>query len=206
VNIYEKLNKAKLALQAARLKKSGKNDFAKYEYFELSDFLPTIIQLEHEIGFTCAVSFGIEQATLDIVNTEKPDESILFTSPMSSANLKGMHDVQNLGAVQTYLRRYSYVNAFEIVEHDPLDRTARKTEEPKTASQPASKPNKITTDQYRVLQEACLDKDNKPDSASVTRLKDVLKRHGYESAKDINTEDYEKIRTEFVNYGLPFNV
>ena len=86
MNIYEKLNKAKLALQAAGLKKSGKNDFAKYEYFELSDFLPTIIALEHEIGFTCAVSFGIEQATLEIVNTEKPDESILFTSPMSSAS------------------------------------------------------------------------------------------------------------------------
>ena len=206
MTIYEKLNKAKKALSVAGLKKSGKNDFAKYEYFELGDFLPTIVALEDELKFACIVSFDKELATLSIVDSEKPDSQIVFASPMSSANLKGMHDVQNLGAVQTYLRRYLYVNAFEIVEHDPLDRTARKTEEPKTASQPASKPDKITTDQYRVLQEACLDKDNKPDSASVTRLKDVLKRHGYESAKDIKPDDYENIRKEFIDYGLPFDV
>jgi hypothetical protein len=42
---------------------------------------------------------------------------------MSSAALKGCHDVQNLGAVQTYLRRYLWTNAFEIVEHDALDAT-----------------------------------------------------------------------------------
>jgi hypothetical protein len=29
--------------------------------------------------------------------------------------------VQNLGAVQTYLRRYLWTNAFEIVEHDAID-------------------------------------------------------------------------------------
>jgi hypothetical protein len=40
---------------------------------------------------------------------------------MSSAALKGCHDVQNLGAVQTYLRRYLWTNAFEIVEHDAID-------------------------------------------------------------------------------------
>ena len=50
MNIYEKLNKAKLALQSGGLKKSGRNDFAKYEYFELSDFIPTILRLENELG------------------------------------------------------------------------------------------------------------------------------------------------------------
>jgi hypothetical protein len=210
MNIYEKLNKAKKALSVAGLKKSGKNDFAKYEYFELGDFLPTIVALEDELKFACIVSFDKELATLSIVDSEKPDSQIVFASPMSSASLKGMHDVQNLGAVQTYLRRYLYINAFEIVEQDPLDKTARKTEEPKpettVAKNPVQNTGKITTEQYRIIQEACLDKDSKPDSDSLARLKDVLKRHGYESAKDIRPEDYEKIRTEFVDYGLPFNV
>jgi hypothetical protein len=52
---------------------------------------------------------------------------------MSSAALKGCHDVQNLGAVQTYLRRYLWTNAFEIVEHDALDATTGGVE-------PAKKP------------------------------------------------------------------
>jgi hypothetical protein len=46
---------------------------------------------------------------------------IEITSPMSEAALKGCHAVQNLGAVQTYIRRYLWVTALEIVEHDAID-------------------------------------------------------------------------------------
>ena len=53
---------------------------------------------------------------------------------MSSASLKGCHDVQNLGAVQTYIRRYLYTNAFEIVESDALDSTQGRDEEPRKLS------------------------------------------------------------------------
>jgi hypothetical protein len=40
---------------------------------------------------------------------------------MADANLKGCHPIQNLGAVETYTRRYLWVSAMEIVEHDALD-------------------------------------------------------------------------------------
>jgi hypothetical protein len=40
---------------------------------------------------------------------------------MGSAALKGCHEVQNVGAVETYQRRYLWVTAMEIVEHDVLD-------------------------------------------------------------------------------------
>jgi hypothetical protein len=52
---------------------------------------------------------------------------------MSSAALKGCHEVQNLGAVQTYLRRYLWVAALEIVEHDAIDASegAQSTADPK---------------------------------------------------------------------------
>ncbi len=51
---------------------------------------------------------------------------------MAEAQLKGCHPVQNLGATQTYLRRYLYVLALEIVEHDALDATTG-SEAPKAA-------------------------------------------------------------------------
>jgi hypothetical protein len=86
------------------------------------------------------VSFTAETAYLTIHETEG-DGFVTFTSPMSSAALKGCHDVQNLGAVQTYLRRYLWTNAFEIVEHDALDATTGGVEpakkvEPKPAAVP----------------------------------------------------------------------
>lgn len=122
MNVYKKLQKARIKLQQTELKKSGKNKFAGYEYFELGDFLPAIQRICDEVGLCGVVSYDEVNATLTIHDTDG-DGTIVFSSPMSSAELKGCHAVQNLGAVQTYLRRYLWTNAFEIVEHDSLDAT-----------------------------------------------------------------------------------
>lgn len=130
MNIYEKLAQARVDLQKRNLQKSGHNKFAGYDYFELRDFLPAIneIMAEHKLLGVC--SFEEDEATLEIIDAEEPDERILLSSPMSTAELKGCHPVQNLGAVQTYLRRYLYTAAFEIVEGDALDATQGKDEDP----------------------------------------------------------------------------
>ena len=129
--VYAKLQKARMMLQAAPLKKSGHNKFAGYQYFELGDFLPTINGIFSELGLCSVISFDKELATLRIVDTDNGG-SIVFTSPMADANLKGCHPIQNLGAVETYSRRYLYVTALEIVEHDALDATTG-SEAPKYA-------------------------------------------------------------------------
>ena len=123
INVYQKLNIAREKFHSSKLKKSGHNKFANYYYFELGDFIIPALQIFKEVGLTSVISFGPEIATMDIFNTDKPDEVIALSSPMSTAALKGCHEVQNLGAVQTYLRRYLWVAALEIVEHDALDAT-----------------------------------------------------------------------------------
>ena len=129
-NIYSKMQKARCEFQEKPLKKSGHNKFAGYHYFELGDFLPTINVLLEKHNLCSNISFDKDMATLTIINSENTDEKLVFTSPMSNASLKGCHDVQNLGAVQTYLRRYLWVNAFEIVESDGLDATTGKDDKP----------------------------------------------------------------------------
>jgi len=123
MSVYKKLQEARILLQNTSLKKSGRNKFAGFEYFELGDFLPTIQNIFTKVGLCGTVSFGTELATLNIVDLDDASQSVSFTSPMSSAELKGCHAIQNLGAVQTYLRRYLWVVAMEIVEHDALDAT-----------------------------------------------------------------------------------
>lgn len=118
--VYEKLQQARMILQDTKMKKSGHNKFAGYDYFELGDFLPEINRIFSKLHLCSVVSFGKELATLTIVDTVGGGE-IVFTSPMAEANLKGCHPIQNLGAVETYSRRYLYVTALEIVEHDALD-------------------------------------------------------------------------------------
>ena len=123
MNVYQKLNEAREQFHKAKLKKSGHNKFANYYYFELGDFVIPALEIFKQIGLTSIISFGKEEASMTIVDNDKPEDRIILTSPMSSAALKGCHEVQNLGAVQTYLRRYLWVAALEIVEHDALDGT-----------------------------------------------------------------------------------
>jgi len=145
MNVYQKLQKCRVDLKKLPIKESGNNKFAGYTYMELGDFLPHIVDLCETNGLCSLVSFG-ETATLTIINSDMPEERIVFSSPMSTAELKGCHPIQNLGAVETYLRRYLYVAAFDIVEHDALDGTVGKE---KTDNRPPSAPTQkpITTGQ-----------------------------------------------------------
>lgn len=132
MNVYEKLAEARVRFQNGNPKMSGQNKFAGYTYFELADILPVINVLAKELKFACQVSFDQNLARLYFIDIEKPEDVIPFTSPMSTASLKGCHEVQNLGAVQTYLKRYLYQNCFEIVESDALNGSQPITE-PKQA-------------------------------------------------------------------------
>ena len=121
MNVYEKLNKARVMFQEANVKKSGQNKYAGYTYFELNDILPICNKICNEIKAVCVLNFTETVATLQFIDCEKTDDVITFTSPMSEATLKGCHKVQNLGAVETYIKRYLYQNCFEIAENDALD-------------------------------------------------------------------------------------
>jgi hypothetical protein len=110
------------------LKKSGHNKFAGYQYFELGDFLPQINKIFFQYDLCSVISFNTEYATLTIIDVID-NSSIVITSPMVEANLKGAHAIQNLGAVETYQRRYLWMTAMEIVEHDALDSSAPLKEE-----------------------------------------------------------------------------
>ena len=128
MNIYEKLSNARDEFHKLELKKSGHNKFANYYYFELADFLIPALSIIKACGLVTFISFGKEIALLKLVDMENPDQIIEIQTPMSTAALKGCHEVQNLGAVQTYLRRYLWVALLEIVEHDALDSSPKLAE------------------------------------------------------------------------------
>lgn len=125
MSVYKKLMQARIELQSRPIVKTGINKFAGYTYFELGDFLPTVQQIFNDLGLCGVVSFSPDVAKLTITDVEAGGQ-IEITSPMSEANLKGCHPIQNLGAVETYTRRYLWVTALEIVEHDAVERIAKK--------------------------------------------------------------------------------
>ena len=124
MNIYEKMNQLKEKFAQTELKKSGKNKFAGFEYFELKDIIPTILKLEKEIGLYSLVTFDKDNATLKFYDTEKTtaSEFIVTQVPMiTDFEMAKANKVQSMGAVVTYFRRYLYVTALDIVENDVFD-------------------------------------------------------------------------------------
>ena len=121
LNLFQKLQKARVELQEMNLKKSGQNKFAGFSYYELSDFLPAINIICNNVGLFTAISFESDYAILKIYDCEDMEKFIEFKSPMKEIQQKGCNDIQSLGSVETYSRRYLYLTAFEIVENDFSD-------------------------------------------------------------------------------------
>ncbi len=141
-NVHRKLSQARQKFHTLKLTKTGKNTFAGYSYFELGDFLIPALGVFDEVGLGGIVSFDADLAIMRITDLDNPLDTIVITSPMGSAALKGCHEVQNIGAVETYQRRYLWVAALEIVEHDALDATtgdAGSTANPTTGETPPAK-------------------------------------------------------------------
>jgi len=143
MSVHAKLNKARLKFHSLPLKKSGHNKFAGYRYFELGDFLVPALQICEEVGISCTISFAADNATMRIVDIED-GSAIILNTPMADASTKGQLPIQSLGSQHTYLRRYLWMLALEIVEHDAIDAVAGNVEPESTS---------ITDEQFATIQD-----------------------------------------------------
>ena len=147
-NVHRRLSRARQLFHATNLKKSGRNTFANYSYFELGDFIVPALQIFDEMGLGASpVTFADGYASMDVVNLDDPTDRLTVQSPLGKAELKGCHEVQNIGAVETYQRRYLWMAVLELVEHDALDGS-------KPAENPA--PQELVTDaDFTKIQALC---------------------------------------------------
>ena len=113
------------------LKKSGKNKFAGYEYFELQDILPTAHDVFNKVGLCGVFSIFDNVASLQVYETDT-GASISFQSPLVMAeNAKGQA-IQSMGSTHTYFRRYLWLMALELTEHDAVDSSDPGDKKPET--------------------------------------------------------------------------
>lgn len=184
MNIYEKLNAARLQIAEKGLSKTGNNTFAGFKYFELSEILPVVNKVNNELKLFSAFSFLRDTATLEIVNAEKPEEKVTFSFAYSpdGAKLKACHQIQNEGAVQTYIKRYLYQNAYEIAEADQLDASVGR-DEPKPTNRPA-KPAKAS-EAPKAQKKSFAETIAEVAKEHPEELSEALGKNGYESVDEI---------------------
>ena len=121
MSILKKISEARVKLQDTKINKSGENKFAKFKYYELADFLPTLNKINLELGICTRFEIIENNACLTVFDIDKQEDNITFTIPYISSELKGATKIQELGATITYLRRYLFLVAFEITDGEVVD-------------------------------------------------------------------------------------
>lgn len=125
MSLNESIISIRVKLQNSTLKKSGLNKFAGFDYFELSDFLPRLNELMLEEKVNDLFTIENDKATLTLIKGEERQTYsipfIVFDTPINKQGQKSMQDIQYLGALNTYYKRYLYLNAFGITDGDVID-------------------------------------------------------------------------------------
>lgn len=204
MNIYEKMQEAKVKLQKKDLKKTGENKFSKYKYYELGDFMPAINEICLELKLFTYVNFEKENAVLTVINIEKTDEILEYTSEMVKTTLKGCNEIQTLGGVQTYQRRYLYMNAFEISENDYyIDGQENVNDEQDDPEDNPFGKNKTPLEEIDEMKKIDkMKKDLLEDAIRKNHLTDelvfkVLDNYGYQNTAEIELKNYMNIVNDF---------
>lgn len=144
--VHAKLTTARVALSSLGIKKSGQNDFAHFNFFQLKDFLPEAQRIFAKLGLyshfelKSDVIYEItrtdenskvmskepiikEIARLDITDVESK-EVVTFkmdVEPVMIGNNTKQNVYQAAGGRSTYYKRYLYRDALEIEEDDESD-------------------------------------------------------------------------------------
>lgn len=181
LNVYQKLLKAREMFLEADAKKTGKNMNLSFKYFELDDIVPVATRIFSEVGIIPIVNFTSDVATMTVINTDNPEESIPFVAPfnqvtpiMSNTGKQVTNEMQALGSSITYMRRYLYMIALDICESDEIDANLGKPiNNPPTAPTPITP---ATPAQRQEVKQGLTSPDSNATELQIKGLKNVLKK------------------------------
>lgn len=181
LNIYQRLALVREKFASAGITKSGKNMQLKSKYFELDDIVPIAMPLFHEQNLIPMVNFTKDDATMTILDMTDPQTTIVFTAPMREwLGNSAVTPVQALGATETYMRRYLYQQALDIVEADEMENR------PTTAPAPAPKAPP-TPEQREVVKQELTKPEGNASELQIKQLKNALVQL---RAKDSSKEEW----------------
>lgn len=179
LNVYGKLNEARLRVLKSGMKKSGKNMHLAYKYFELEDIVPVVTPIFNDLGLLAIADFGTDVAYLTIIDCDVPDDRIVFSarradlSSMLDGKNKAVTPLQLLGSEHTYLRRYLYMMALDIVENDEMEGMLGEDDEPE---QPAEAPKRKippTPEQRQEIKQELTNPEGNATELQIKQLKEA---------------------------------
>lgn len=177
MNIYEKLNLARVEFLQGGIKKTGKNIKQAYMYFQLADIIPQAEEIFKKYKLLKVDTIADNVFISKVVNCELPEEHIDFCVPFVVAdpiisNRTGgevTNVVQRVGSSITYIRRYSWQLVLDIVEADLIDGDG--------ADEPVVQPKavEVKAEEKQALVEVLTSADEPANEFQIKALKGLLK-------------------------------
>ena len=196
MNVYAKLNEARKRFYDAGIKKTGVNRYAEFKYFTLDDIIPIKQEIFRELGLADFISFVENSASLTIINVDSPDQYIIFQSQLAPDESLIKNPIQKVGAIQTYVRRYLYLLALDIIESDGIEAVTDKPTPQADIAKGEVAPKKATkpaTNEER--QEAKKELINEGGNATDTQIKAI--KNGLKKLRE-KEGDYESYVRECI--------
>lgn len=203
MNVYGKLIEARKRFLDAGVKKKGINRYAEFKYFRLDEIIPTKQEIFREVGLADIITFGNEVATLTIYNVDNPDESIDFMSQLAPDESMIKNPIQKVGAIQTYVRRYLYLLALDIIESDGIEETTDKPVEveEKSAKTKVKKSNRPATQAEREdTKQELINQDGEATKTQRTAISNGLKKLRARYMDENKVVFSEELEAKYDNY------
>ncbi len=185
LNVYQKLQMARAKFLSSGVKKTGKNIHLEFTYFELVDIVPVAERIFSEVGLLGVPRFESEIAYMDIIDIDHPEQfaPITFYAPfsqiepiVSNSGKEVTNKMQALGSSITYMRRYLWQLALDIIETDDIDPNIGAGSD---APAPAPKPKTTkpaTPAQRNEIKKEVTSSDAPADELQIKALKAALKQ------------------------------
>lgn len=136
--ILQKLQEARNIIKKSNLKKAGRNEYSKFDYFTPEQVEALVENACNETETIClcnlkADEFGLYQELVLIDLTDEKN-SLTFELRTKHGEMKATNEAQQLGGTDTYSERYIKMKVFQIKDnnldfdsHDNRPASAKKT-------------------------------------------------------------------------------
>lgn len=183
MNVFQKLQLARIEFLNTGVKKSGKNIHLEFMYFELQDIVPTATEIFAKIGLLMVPTFGKDYAVARVYNADDREEDpVVFEAPftqiapiVSNSGKVVTNEMQALGSSITYMRRYLWQLVLDIIESDGIDGTSGAGDDaPPTAPKQTKKPP-VTAEKRQEIKKDITAPAAQADALQINALKAALK-------------------------------
>lgn len=195
-NLYQKLIAARRMFLDCGATKTGKHMQLTFMYFELQDIVPNATRIFEEVGLIAIPQFNENTVSVEIVNVDKPEETKIVSLPykkveqiISNTGKVVTNEIQTMGSMITYYRRYLWLIVLDIVESDTIDPNTgniaskddevtqttsstidiKKPTKPRKSNKPAS-----SSDRKEIVAEVTQNNQKPADELQINALKDKL--------------------------------